>query len=282
MISRLALLLLPLLLSSNALAQALGYTQLPQSVVEGRLEKSADKNPEREALVKQMFSDAGCAEHLSEAPVSGERLPNVVCVLEGKTDKQIIVGAHFDKVEDGHGIVDNWSGATMLVDLFESLRARPREHTLVFVAFMGEEKGLVGSHAYVRKLNKEDRRRISAMINFDTLGLGPTVVWQSHADKDLADLLLRVALYMKLPLSAVNVEQVGSTDSESFREAKIPSMTVHSLTNDTLGVLHSSKDQLSAIKQNDYYETYRLLAMYLAYLDVKLDAAAPAVETTAK
>jgi hypothetical protein len=81
-----------------------------------------------------------------------------------------------------------------------------------------------------------------------------------------------VAHAMKLPLTAVNVERVGSTDSESFRDKKVPSITFHSLTQSTLHILHSRQDQLSEIKQDDYFDTYRLLAAYLSYLDESVRA----------
>jgi hypothetical protein len=74
---------------------------------------------------------------------------------------------------------------------------------------------------------------------------------------------------MNLPVTGVNVEQVGSTDSEQFAARKIPSITIHSLTQETWNarILHTSKDRLSAIKFDDYYQTYRLLSAYVAFLD---------------
>jgi Iap family predicted aminopeptidase len=70
-------------------------------------------------------------------------------------------------------------------------------------------------------------------------------------------------------VSGENVEEVGSTDSVQFSERKIPSITIHSLTQKTYdaGILHSSKDKISAMKLDDYYQTYRLIAAYLAFLD---------------
>jgi hypothetical protein len=72
-----------------------------------------------------------------------------------------------------------------------------------------------------------------------------------------------------LPAGSVNVEQMGSSDSEQFAEKKIPCITVHSLTQKTWDerILHSSKDNMTAMKLDDYYQTYRLLAAYLAFLD---------------
>jgi len=75
---------------------------------------------------------------------------------------------------------------------------------------------------------------------------------------------------LNLPLASVNVEQVGSTDAEQFAERKIPRITIHSLTQATWNarILHTSKDKLSAMRLDDYYQTYRLLAAYLAVLDL--------------
>jgi hypothetical protein len=52
--------------------------------------------------------------------------------------------------------------------------------------------------------------------------------------------------------------------------------TVHSLTQEALnaGILHSSKDRRSALKGDDYYQTYRLVAAYIAYLERFLSAPA--------
>jgi hypothetical protein len=76
---------------------------------------------------------------------------------------------------------------------------------------------------------------------------------------------------VKLPVSGVNVDNVGSTDSESFREKKIPAITIHSLTSQTLPILHSVKDRIEAVHTDEYYRTYRLVLAYLAVLDENLD-----------
>ena len=76
---------------------------------------------------------------------------------------------------------------------------------------------------------------------------------------------------MKLPVTGVNMERVGSTDSESFRLKKIPVLSVHSITQQTFGILHTSRDNIEAIQMDEYYRTYRLVLAYLALLDQKLD-----------
>ena len=107
------------------------------------------------------------------------------------------------------------------------------------------------------------------MVNMDTLGLAPTEVWASHSDKLLTGALYYIAKQLNIRVSGVDVEQIGSTDSVQFAERKIPSITSHSLTQEAYNarILHSSKDKLPAMHLDDYYQTYKLLAAYLVFLD---------------
>ena len=238
--------------------------------IEARLRKYTGDNKQREATLKQMFTDAGCdGQHISEQPVKGSKLPNVICVLPGSSEKVIIVGAHFDRVPQGDGVVDNWSGASLLPSLYEAVKIEPRKHTYIFIGFTDEEKGLVGSRFYVQQMTKEQVAATDAMVNMDTLGLASTEVWASHSDKVLYRALAYIAKQLTLPVTGVNVDQIGSSDAESFAERKVPRITIHSLTQETFnaGILHTSKDKLSAMRLDDYYQTYRLLAAYVAFLD---------------
>lgn len=170
----------------------------------------------------------------------------------------------------GKGVVDNWTGASLLPSLYESLRSRPRRHTFVFVGFTDEEKGLRGSAFFAKQLASEQGRKARAMVNLDTLGLSSTKIWLSRTDPKLVSALARVADAMKLPVAGVNIERVGSTDSESFSKHKIPSITIHSVTQETVDVPHSMRDRPSAVRLDDYYDTFRLVAAYLAFLDATL------------
>jgi hypothetical protein len=246
------------------------YHAASRAIVEGRLQKYGGNNQQRESTLEQIFREAGCDDqHLSQQPVKGSKLPNVVCVLPGSSEKVIIVGAHFDRVSEGDGVVDNWSGVSLLPSLYEALKVEPRKHTYIFIGFTDEEKGEIGSRYYARQMTKEQVAATDAMVNMDTLGLAPSEVWASHSDKKLTNMLAVVAKLLNAPLTAANVERIGSSDSEQFAERKIPRITIHSLTQRTFDahILHSSNDKLSAINLDDYYQTYGLVAAYVAYLD---------------
>ena len=235
----------------------------------------ADKNEERGKTLRALFEEVDCnGDRLTEQAVKGSRIPNIICKLPGSEQSEIVVGAHFDKVARGKGVVDNWSGASLLPSFFQSLSSRPRRFTFVFIGFSDEEKGLIGSMFYMKQLAKEEKTRIRAMVNIDSLGLSSTKVWASRADKNLGEALLRVANSMQLPIGGVNVEQVGDSDSRAFVDNHIPSIDFHSITQETLAILHSPRDTMSAIRPDDYYESYRLLASFLAFLDVTLNYSA--------
>jgi hypothetical protein len=247
------------------------FDPVSRDVIQQRLQAFTTKNNTREPALRKLFEDAGCTgDNLTEQPVKGSRAPNLVCEHAGTTPRTIIVGAHFDLVEQGQGVIDNWAGAALLPSLYQGLFAMSRQHRFVFVAFTGEETGMAGSKGYVKQLGS-DASQVKAMVNMDTLGLSDAKVWASHADPELVKLLRIAAASMKLPLGVVNVDGVGTTDSESFREKHIPAITIHSLTQDTLGVIHSSRDRIEAVQMEDYYRTYRLILGYLALLDQKFD-----------
>jgi len=253
------------------------YRLVPRPLIESRLRSFSTKNSEREVRIKSWLAESGCkGPNLSEQPFDRKFPPNVICVLPGETTEVILVGAHTDVVDTyGDGVVDNWTGASLLPSLFYSLSGHARHHTYVFIGFSAEEKGLVGSGFYASHLTPQQRSLIVGMVNIDSLGLGPTKVWVTHADKILLDPLSRIAAAIKLPIAEVDVDKVGTTDSESFAPYRIPRITLHSLTQETWRILHSTEDKLKAVQMNDYYDSYHLITAYLAYLDGKLENRSP-------
>jgi Peptidase family M28 len=254
------------------------FSPVSRERVEARLGKYGGDNRQREATLKKMFGEAGCDDqHLSEQPARGSKVPNVICSLPGTSDKVIVIGAHFDRVPEGDGVVDNWSGASLLPSLYEALKGEARTHTYLFIGFTDEERGLVGSRDYVKQMSRSEVTATEAMINLETLGLGTTQVWLSHSDKRLANMLLYTANQLHLPVAGVNLERIGaSSDSEEFAKRKIPRITIHSFTQEAFAsrIIHSPKDKLSPMHLDDYYQTYRLVAAYAAGLDHALTPSA--------
>jgi Zn-dependent M28 family amino/carboxypeptidase len=239
-----------------------------QDLLWSRLERGKVKPKERTATIAALFREAGC--EVTEQAVK-KHDSNVICTLPGETVSTITVGAHLDFVARGDGIIDDWTGASMLASLFQALRQENRKHTFRFVAFGLEEEGLVGSRAYVKRLSDAERSSLKAYVNLECLGVGTTHVWASRSDSRLTLLLAKLADVLKLPLSGVNIDQVGDDDSHPFFSAHLPVLSLHSLDQDSLKLLHNHRDQLGAVHRDIYYDTYKLVAFYLALLDAQLD-----------
>ena len=250
-------------------AEDIHFGLAERNMIDARFARLRTDNPSRGSVLQEMFAEVGCKdEHFAAQPVKGSKLPNLVCTLPGSSDRTVVVSAHYDKVTAGEGAIDNWSGAAMLPSLYESLSGVPRQLTIVFVLFTDEEKGLVGSRAFVRQLSPAQRRNIAADINIDSVGLSGAInIWNSRADRQLVNDAVAVASSLHIDLHAVNVDDVGASDSFPFRDARIPVIDFHSITQGTFALLHTSKDVRSAVDGATYYETYRLLTALLAYLD---------------
>lgn len=250
---------------SSAQSVKLELLPVASEVLWERLEAAPQTNESREIGLVSLFGRAGCTS-LIEEDVRSSKLPNVVCTLPGRSKEVILIGAHYDKTNRGEGVFDNWSGASMLASLYEGLAATSRRYTYVFIGFSDEEKGLIGSRSHARQY-KKDAPRPLAMINLDSLGRAAPSVWVEGSDERLVQSLYFVAKALKLPFEFVNFGRGISTDSESFRERKIPVISLHSVRQDDLRLLHTPADQLSLLDQSIYSDTYRLILAYLIYLD---------------
>jgi hypothetical protein len=244
--------------------------------MEQRLQAFPLKNEERQARARLLFEDVKCPKIL-EVPLGKKDVPaNVVCVFPGENQKMIWVGAHFDKVSAGEGKIDNATGVVLLSALAKSLASAPRRHTFVFSAFAEEEKGLLGSAALVKKgiegvKGKELMAGISGMVNIDSVGAGATAVALSSSDKEFVGIAFNLAEQLQLGLRSVNVDQVGQSDGASFQKQGVRVIEFHSLDNSNWQILHSAKDTMEAFRGKEYHETYKLLAFFLAQLDLYLD-----------
>jgi len=249
-------------------AQTVYVQPVTQEVIAGRLRLASPKEPERKEVLMKLFAEAGCRQ-LIEQPVKWSRHGNVLCTLPGAGDGIIVVGAHFD-ASNSLGVVDNWSGASLLPSLYQSLAQRERDHTFVFAGFTDEEEGLRGSESYVKQMSRQERSRTRAMVNIDCVGMSSTKIWVKRANRTLLSALVQVASSLKLPMAGVDVGEVGDTDSLPFAVKKIPVIDFHSITQQNFTQLHEGRDRPESIRIQDYYDTYKLISVYLGFLDITL------------
>ncbi len=263
-------LLVLLALAATTHAQRTEFKGVAPGLLEERLRLATPKTAERFARLRSLFVETGCTT-LTEQKVRGSKEPNLICSEGGDAPdkRKILIGAHFD-CAGGDGLIDNWTGAVLLPILAEFMRQKPRRHSFEFIGFAAEERGLYGSKAYLKALSAEDRTRIAAVITLDSLGLTSTKVWVGSSDDNLIQMALTVSSAMQLELIGFDPDDVATTDSITFHKAGIPTLSLHSVTPETIGRINSSYDVWGSLSWKDYYDTHRFVSALLSYLDEKL------------
>ena len=195
-----AMLFTALLLVSNvAVAEEIDgdYTQNSENIygfVENLCELRNDSGKEgvREFL-KDKFNEAldgRWSVQEQDFQVDNEKYVNLVATIaKSNSDKQIIVGAHYDSVYEGAG--DNACGVAALYLTMQRLANAKLPCNVTFVAFDGEEGGLLGSEYYVRQMSQSAIDSTLVMFNFDTIATGDNLyLLCENKSTDLAKLIL--------------------------------------------------------------------------------------------
>ncbi len=108
---------------------------------------------------------------------------NLIAEIDNNQTSTIVIGAHYDHIGWGkesslyvgdpaihNGADDNASGVAGLLYLAEKYKnSKYKNYNFIFIAFSGEEKGLLGSNAYV-KSDLFQNENINYMINMDMIG----------------------------------------------------------------------------------------------------------------
>ncbi len=122
----------------------------------------------------------------------GQSYANIVVRFAGSSvaNEHVFIGAHYDSNSDdptvAPGADDNASGAAALLELARALGSCSPKRSVRVLFFSNEEKGIIGSSAYVKALKSEVApSELTGFINVDMIGFGP-------ADEDL-DLATRSA-----------------------------------------------------------------------------------------
>lgn len=128
---------------------------------------------------------------------------NVCGKKSGKSEKSLAFTAHFDHIgfndNDGdniyNGADDNASGTAMVVALSEYFKNQKPHFTHIYMAFNGEEYGMLGSHAMANdEILQKTNESIQAIFNFEMLAMvsqyGKNAVYMTGDDFSDFDELL--------------------------------------------------------------------------------------------
>ncbi len=184
----------------------------------------------------------------AEGSVELKKLPsmNVVGVLPGQgglANEYVVLGAHFDHVGMGgpgslapgtiavhNGADDNASGTVCLMEAARQLttlakRTAPevQRRTLVFIAFSGEERGLLGSEYYVKHPRFELENTV-AMLNMDMVGRltnNDLTIYGTGTATEFDGMITQANDALAFMIQRLP-EGMGPSDHQSFFQKNIP------------------------------------------------------------
>lgn len=242
-------------LSLAAFSQPLTSSQLPtKEQFAPLLIKAPCDDKDRFEAVKNLFGEAGAPEDAITVD-KHKRVDNLIVTKKGLTDEILVLGAHYDKIGGGCGVIDNWSGIVILSEIYRAVRELKTQKTILFVAFGKEELGLVGSSKMVSAIGKKELPKYCAMVNFDSFGRAVPQALSNVSSKKMIELAESISEEMKIPFGKAGID-FASSDSASFQKRNIPAITLHGLGEGWENIIHS---------KNDTMESVDLLSVYLGF-----------------
>ncbi|MEX0663055.1 MAG: M28 family peptidase [Balneolaceae bacterium] len=218
---------------------------------------------------------------------------NVVGLIEGteNPDQYIIVGAHYDSQGMGgaismgggngesihNGADDNASGTAGLIYLADYFSSEMPKKSMIFVAFSGEEMGLLGSRFFVEQMIV-DTENILAMINLDMIGrlnddeltifgTGTSDLWEEMINNIEVD---------SLNISTTPAGS-GASDHRSFYEMEIPVLHYFTGTHDDY---HRASDTADKVNYSGLEKVLDHVRQLIESLDEKDASEMAFIEST--
>ena len=198
---------------------------------------------------------------------------NVCAYIPGTevSDSIIVIGAHYDHLgQMGDEIVfpgchDNASGVATMLDMAQYFKEHPLRYTTIFVAFSGEEAGLMGSFFFVRD-SLFDFSKVKLMLNLDLLCGGDdgfmVVNSQAENTKGFYNALLDINKAMSKKKGGVKEiksrPNAANSDHYPFAKKGMPAVFIYTLGGKT-GGYHQPDDTPENASLKQYHAIVTLL-----------------------
>ena len=198
---------------------------------------------------------------------------NVCALLEGTgpSDTIIIIGAHYDHLgQMGDKVMfpgchDNASGVAAILDMANYFKVHPLPYTILFLAFSGEEAGLLGSKHFASD-ERNNLGKVKLMLNLDMLCGGDDgfMMVNSQADNTKAfyDIIVNTNKEENLVKEIRSRPNAANSDHFPFSMAGAPAVFVYTLGGQT-GGYHSPTDTPENASLSQYNNIVRLLILGL-------------------
>ena len=187
---------------------------------------------------------------------------NVVAEIPGKTDEWIVMTAHYDTVPLSRGSYDNMSGCVGLLTVLEALKAdAPHRFGLRFVFCGSEERGLLGSKAYVAA-HEQELGKVALNVNLDMIGpiMGKFIACVS-AEDSMAEYIRYFAALRGWGIEART--GVYSSDSTPFADKGVPAVSFARLAPGSQSNIHSRYDTAALLSDSRLRDDGEFVAAFV-------------------
>lgn len=196
--------------------------------------------------IKIIENNGGIAHiELEQEEYKGES-HNVVVDLPGETEEYIVLTAHYDSTALSEGAYDNMSGSVGIMAVAEHFSKNPHRYGIRAIWCGSEERGLLGSKAYVRD-HEEGLKNIVFNVNLDMIGctMGKFIACCTTEEK----LVSFVEYLGNIEGFPVAVRQdVYSSDSTPFADKGIPAISFARIAPQNTATIHNSYDTKKVMK----------------------------------
>ncbi|MBR5312033.1 MAG: DUF4910 domain-containing protein [Clostridia bacterium] len=171
---------------------------------------------------------------------------NVVMDMPGEIDEIIVCTAHYDTTSLSNGAYDNMSGCIGLLGLAEYFLSHPHRYGFRFIFCGSEERGLLGSKAYVAA-HEEELKNIVFNINIDMIG---SIMGRFIACCTSENELVGYVNYLGLEkgFQVAPYQDVYSSDSTPFADKGIPAISFARAAGGPVATIHNSYDTIKLMK----------------------------------
>lgn len=132
------------------------------------------------------------------------------------------------------GASDNASGVAMLLTMASHYKKHVSKYNLVFIAFAGEEAGLIGSHYYVEH-PVIPLKKIKFLVNLDLMGNGEdgVTIVNGSVFKEQFELLQAINTEKEYLPVIKSRGKAANSDHYFFTEAGVPSFFIYTMGSNT-------------------------------------------------
>jgi len=178
---------------------------------------------------------------------------NVIGEIRGSEvpEEIVLLGAHLDSWDMGAGCLDNAVNSVLVLEAARAIAGaaqRPRR-TIRFALFSGEEAGLFGSLAYVRK-HSDELDRFSAVVVHD-MGLGKISGYALNGRPELEEPLREAMRPLGSRASSHTHETFFGSDHFDFLLEGVPALVAMQDTGDYTATYHSAADTFDKVRVSE-------------------------------